>query len=95
MAQISWSASALSDIHGIFDYISKDSKPYAIKMIDKIYLRASSLTSQPYIGRIVPEYNMQTIREVFVGAYRIIYEIIDEKNISILRIFHGARLLGV
>jgi len=93
MAQIIWSESSLDDLRAIYDYIFRDSKIYAQKMIDKIYERPSILSTQPYVGRIVPEYKIDSIRELFEGAYRIIYEIENENLVTILRIFHGARLL--
>lgn len=95
MAQIVWSKASLNDLKYIYDYIATDSKVYAQKMIDKIYQRSSILTTHPYTGRIVPEYNCNTIRELFEGTYRIIYEINNENLVTILRIFHGARLLSI
>ena len=95
MAQITWSQSSLDDLKAIFDYISRDSRTYAQKTVEKIYDRTSLLSSQPYVGRIVPEYNSPSIRELLEGAYRIIYEIEKDGEVSILRVFHGSRILQV
>jgi len=61
--------------------------------VTKIHFRVSSLKSQPQLGRIVPEFEESNIRELISGNYRIVYEIIDNKKIDILRIYHSARLL--
>ena len=41
---------------------------------------------------MVPETGIETIRELFIFQYRLIYEIID-KEVYILAIVHGKRIL--
>ena len=41
-------------------------------------------------GRIVPELNEPSIREVFVHRYRLLYEVGSEE-VRVLAILHGAR----
>jgi toxin ParE1/3/4 len=41
-------------------------------------------------GRVVPELDEPTVRELVVGSYRVIYEI-DEETVYILGLIHGAR----
>jgi toxin ParE1/3/4 len=93
MVKINWTPVSLEDLKNIFDYISEDSNRYAQITVNKIYLRVSSLTKQPYSGRIVPEFNDKNIREIIDGNYRIVHEIINDYQIDILRIFHSARIL--
>ena len=45
------------------------------------------------MGRIVPEYNKDEIREIIFQNYRIIYHY-DTQQIIILTIFHAARELS-
>jgi len=42
---------------------------------------------------MVPEFEDPLIRELIEGNYRIIYRIINEFQVDILRIYHGSRLL--
>lgn len=50
------------------------------------------LAQFPEIGRVVPEENDGTIREIIFRPYRIIYKVLAEKRIvAIARIWHGAR----
>jgi len=44
------------------------------------------------MGRMVPELQIPTIRQILCGHYRIIYEINPQK-ISIITIHHQSRLL--
>jgi plasmid stabilization system protein ParE len=62
-------------------------------MANKIYQRVQVISDNPYIGRIVPEFNEKLIREVFTSNYRIIYRIKSEAQADILRVYHTSRLL--
>ncbi len=44
----------------------------------------------PERGRVVPELNDPTIREVFVFKYRLLYEV-GENRVTVVAFLHGAR----
>jgi len=83
---------ALEDIDSIATYIEKDSSVYAKAVVSKIFEKAEILQEFPEIGRIVPELNDTTIREVFVYSYRLIYKI-KKQSIIFIAVVHGKRLL--
>ena len=83
---------ALSDLSGIKDYIKKDSLHYAKIFLQKIISSTKMLKNFPKIGRVVPEFNDENIREIFVKSYRIIYRI-ENEIIFVVTVIHGARLL--
>ena len=91
MVKINWTQLALSDLEDIHEYISDDSQRYAQITVNKIYNRVESLIRQPYSGRIVPEFEDTSIRELIEGNYRIIHYLVNEERIDILRIYHTAR----
>ncbi|HEY9502342.1 MAG TPA: type II toxin-antitoxin system RelE/ParE family toxin, partial [Pyrinomonadaceae bacterium] len=46
----------------------------------------------PELGRIVPEYRNDSIREIIFRPYRIVYRVNhDEKLCAIARVWHSAR----
>jgi plasmid stabilization system protein ParE len=45
------------------------------------------------MGRVVPEFSVEDIRELLEGNYRIIYRIETDDKIGIVRVHHSARLL--
>ena len=50
------------------------------------------LAQFPQLGRVVPEENDETVREIIFRSYRIIYKVMAEKEIvAIARVWHGAR----
>jgi toxin ParE1/3/4 len=75
MVKIVWTELSIHDLKEIFDYISKDSSRYATITAGKIYQRVQIITDNPYIGRIVPEFNKKLLREIISDNYRIIYRI--------------------
>ena len=91
MVQINWTFQSRDDLKSIAEYIAKDSKKYARFQILRIRQRTKILNSQIYSGKIVPEMDIQNIRELIEGNYRIIYLIINEERIDILTIHHSAR----
>lgn len=91
MVKINWTQLALSDLEDIHEYISKDSHRYAQITVNKLYNRVESLKRQPISGRIVPEFEDTSIRELIEGNYRIVHYLVTDERIDILRIYHTAR----
>ena len=91
MVEISWLIEAQRDLKEIFDYIALDSSKYASLQIDRIYQKVALLKTQPLLGKVVPEIENKSIRELVEGNYRIIYRVVDDKRLHILMVHHGAR----
>ena len=88
-----WTEPAVLDLENIKDYIAKDSEYYASLFVERVFVAVEKITGFPYVGREVPEYKVENVREVLYYNYRIIYEIKDNE-IIILTIVHGARDLN-
>ena len=91
---IIWSLRAAEDIEAIATYITQDSEAYATTVIRKIMQKTRLLAEFPHIGRIIPEFNDESIREIFAYSYRIIYEV-SPKEIVVAAVIHGKRLLDI
>ena len=94
MARLRWTPQALDDIEAICKFIARDSDYFAHLFANKVIEKAKTLEAFPNAGRIVPESNQETIREIFHGSYRIIYRI-RKDEIQVLTVHHSARLLDV
>jgi toxin ParE1/3/4 len=46
----------------------------------------------PLLGRVVPEFGRDDIRETYLRTYRIVYRV-DERGVYVLTVFDGSRLL--
>ncbi|MBI3125913.1 MAG: type II toxin-antitoxin system RelE/ParE family toxin [Ignavibacteriales bacterium] len=90
--KIFWSPLAVERLESIFEYISKDDRVAANKIIERIFKKVESLSKFSERGRKVPEANREEIREVFESNYRIIYRL-DAKKLFILTIRNFKQLL--
>jgi toxin ParE1/3/4 len=93
MAQVRWSLTAGNDLQDIEDFIARDSILHAITFVDRIVESTETLLRNSHIGRIVPEFNRQDLREMLFGNYRIVY-LVKSDELFILRVVHGARDLA-
>ena len=86
--QVIWASVAENDLKEIIEYISEDSPCNALKLLEKVKEKASSLYTLPERGRIVPELQDQGIsqhRELITPPWRLIYRI-SERKIYILSV---------
>ena len=84
--QVVWTSVAEDDLKGIIEYISIDNPHNALKILQEIKKKASSLYTFPERGRVVPELQDQGIsqyRELIVPPWPLIYRI-EERKIYVL-----------
>lgn len=90
--RIVWSQSAQDDLREIVRYIARDNREVAEKFGRFLISKVDSVANFPRIGRMVPEFRLDTLREVIVSPYRIIYTInADSTEIQVVRVWHSAR----
>jgi len=91
--KINWANVAENDLIEIIEYISIDSPPNALKILQQINKMVSSLYSLPERGRVVPELQDQgilTYREIVIPPWRIIYRISDN-DVYVLTVLDARR----
>jgi toxin ParE1/3/4 len=91
--RIKWTDPAIESLRNLHGYIAKDSEIYASSFVQRMILAVDKLTDFPRLGRVVPEADEETIRELLYQNYRIIYRIKSEL-IEILTVIHGRRDLS-
>lgn len=91
MVEISWSISALNDLEEIAEFIASDSEAAARNYVTSIYTKVNLLSLQPRLGRFVPEFGIEHIREIIFEKYRLVYRLNFLGNVEILMIHHAAR----
>lgn len=90
MTPIIWSPQAADEMVGIQTYISGDSVQYAELVVRRIVAHVEQLSRFPQSGRVVPERQDETIREVIVRPYRIVYRF-RGSTVEIVTVFRGTR----
>jgi toxin ParE1/3/4 len=93
MAEVRWTLTAEEDLRAIEDFIAKDSVLHAVHFIDRLIGAAEQLRHAPKMGRVVPEFHRDDLRELLFRAYRIVYQLRGD-TVIVLRVVHGARDLA-
>ena len=87
--KVHWTDTAEGHLDAIYAYVAQDSPQYARRMVDRLTRRSQQIAEFPFSGRRVPEYDVDQIREVIEGSFRIIYHI-KADQIDVLTVIHGA-----
>ncbi len=93
--QVVLTESAYADLEEVEAYIGRSSRSLGIDFTSRIFDKLELLQQQPKMGRKVPEYNKDSIRELLQGKYKIVYQITDNTVIAVVRVVHGSRLLDL
>jgi toxin ParE1/3/4 len=91
VTRIVWSPRSISDLEAIRDFIAQDSPGYADLTVGRIVSAVDRLADFPLLGRTVPELRQATIREVIVGAYRVVYRA-RSGTVEVATVFRASRL---
>jgi plasmid stabilization system protein ParE len=62
----------------------------AIEFTDRLVSSVEKLDDAPRLGRIVPEFDREPLRELIFRGYRIVYRV-EGTIVTILRVVHAAR----
>ena len=88
--EVIWAESARDALDAVIGYIAQDSQQAAVQVLGEALRAGASLATFAERGRVVPELNDPSIREVFVYKYRLQYEV-GEARVLVLAFLHGAR----
>ncbi len=90
MARLRWSPQAIADLESICEHIGADSDQYAKLFAQGVVGLLEDLEEHPRIGRVVPEYQEENLRERLYQNYRLVYELRGNR-IEVVAIVHSAR----
>jgi len=84
---VTWSDHAKADLRSIHDFIANDSRHYAKQVTQAIVDKTLRLSELPLIGKVVPELDDESIRELHMYSWRILYEVRDGHT-HVLAVIH-------
>lgn len=90
MLQILLSRQAEADLNEIWDYLEPKNPLAALRLFGEFNGMFELLAKFPRIGRVHDELDGSP-RTFPVRRYLIVYEIVEDVGIQILRVYHGAR----
>lgn len=91
---VEWTETATAHVVAIRDYLVGVSSPYAQAVADRIIQKTESLEQLPYLGAEVPEYKVESLRELFEHPYRILYRVSADR-VQIVAVIHSSRRMPV
>jgi len=89
--RLRWSRRAEADLEASNDYIAADNPEAAARWVEKLLHQAQLAAFIPLGGRVVPEFQRDDLREVFVKSYRIVYRI-RGNEVQVITVFEAHRL---
>lgn len=92
---VTWDTAASDDLRALYIFHLEKSERYADTLLDAIFDRVKLIEQFPLLGRMVPELNIPSVRELVVEKYRIIYFVSDAPEIRIIAVRHSARPLDL
>lgn len=81
----------MADLAAIVRHIAADNPAAAARTGLAILERTRLLGEFPLAGRVLPEEGKESVREIVLSPYRLIYELSADDGVVVLRIWHAAR----
>lgn len=90
---ITFAASAIKDLEDLQAYYSAEGAADAGKrLVAEIIAKIERLALHPLSGRVVPEFNVEQLREIIYPPFRIVYRH-DKNKVRVVRVWRSERLL--
>ncbi len=91
--RIQLTASAVNDLRELLLYYEEQSIPQVgQRFVAEILDRIETLSDNPDIGRVVPEFSTDSIRELIHKPFRVVY-LREPSTIFIIRVWRSERIL--
>jgi toxin ParE1/3/4 len=88
-----WTPRARSHLKNIYRRIAKDAPLNAKKVTADIVIHVDGVLSLPQdLGKKVPEFDRDDVREIHIHAWRVIYHVKQQKRF-VVSLFHKRRVL--
>ncbi|MCB1866121.1 MAG: type II toxin-antitoxin system RelE/ParE family toxin [Chromatiales bacterium] len=85
--------SAFDDLESVKEYYATEAVPQiGEKFQREIFAQIELLETHPDLGRIVPELNTTSVRELIHPPFRIVY-LREESSVHVIRVWRSERLL--
>jgi toxin ParE1/3/4 len=92
MARVLWTNAGLTWLHGLCDSLAEQSPERAVEVRERILAAARHLEHSPLMGRVVPEYEREDLRELIVKPFRLLYKVSGE-DCLLVGVFHSKQNL--
>jgi plasmid stabilization system protein ParE len=93
---ITFAVSAFDDLESIVAWYRDQQQVPEVgdELVKEIISQIERLADFPESGRVVPEFNIENLREIIFAPFRIVYRL-DGNKIKIVRVWRSERLLKI
>lgn len=90
--KVIWTDESIEDLRELTARIAANNPSAALRFGQKIIRQSMLLSQHPRFGRVLRQQDRETLREMVIKPYRLIYEIDDDAaTVKIRVLWHGAR----
>ncbi len=90
--ELIWAPSARLDLRELASYVAESRPAAAGRFVSRLLQTVEHLAEFPQSGRVVPEFDDPSIREVIRKPCRIVYRVKSaDRVVEIVRVWHAAR----
>jgi toxin ParE1/3/4 len=90
MARVAWTTPALDQLREIMEFIAQRSPSWVDEWHTRLIASVDRLEHLPMLGPVVPEFKLESLRELFVKPYRILY-VVRADTCFIVAVIHSHR----
>ena len=92
-SKVFFAVSAFRDLEDVLEYYKEQKIPHVgERLVTQVIKNVELLANQPDMGRLVPEFELDNLRELIRPPFRIVYRR-DRNKVRIVRIWRSERLL--
>jgi toxin ParE1/3/4 len=90
VAAVHWALGARQELGTLIVQLGRYSPTYAASFAGRVLAAVERLEDFPRSGRIVPDYQDDTVRELVIDGYRLVY-LFEFEEVEVVAILHGSR----
>ena len=88
---VSFAESALRDLEDIRGWYTEQGVPeVGARLVAEVFQRVQALADHPDMGRVVPEFDQQFLRELIQPPFRVVYRR-DPERVRVVRVWRSER----
>lgn len=91
--RLTFAESAIVDLEDVRAWHTEQGVPeVGERLVREVYEQAERLVVHPDLGRVVPEFGNESLRELIRSPFRIVYRR-DPARVRVVRVWRGERLM--
>jgi plasmid stabilization system protein ParE len=92
--RITFAESAIADLEGVREWYTSQAVPeVGDRLVREIFAAVEQLAQFPESGRVVPEFDSPSLRELVHPPFRLVYRL-DAGCVRVVRVWRSERLMG-